>query len=315
MSVPKNPRRKGFVKRLRLRERLIDPSSPDRRPRKAVYALPALFTAGNLFLGFWAIVKAFQGALAVGETGNFAQNAQLEIAALFIGVAVFLDGLDGRIARLTNTVSEFGRELDSLADVITFGVAPAVLAWTFGFQFVDRTAIDPQILDHVHRAGYFAVFLFVLCGASRLARFNIQTNPVPRNPGRPGRKYFVGLPIPAAAGMVAAIIYALEGAPIRAWLVSIVWLGFLVALSLLMVSTWRYRSFKDFNLLSPRSPLSVVALGSLIYLIWNYSQPVLLGMAICYVGSGIVIRVGGVLKRRLHPMPPPPEHQVGLGNG
>jgi CDP-diacylglycerol--serine O-phosphatidyltransferase len=271
--------------------------------------LPTLFTAANLFLGFAAIIKAFQGALAA-QTGHLGYNTHLEAAAVMIGVAVFCDGLDGRIARLTNTVSEFGRELDSLADVITFGVAPAVLAWVFGFQFLD-SSLDPQVREHIHRAGLFLVFLYLLCGASRLARFNIQTDPIPKNPGRPGRKYFVGLPIPAAAGQIAAITYAAGSSPLESWLVSVVWLGMLGLLSFLMVSTWRYRSFKDFNLLSPRSPLNVVMLGSLIFLVWNYSQPVLLAMALTYTGSGIVIRVGGVLKRRFRPAAHPPHAQQG----
>ena len=131
-----------------------------------------------------------------------------------------LDGLDGRIARMTNTVSDFGREMDSLADVITFGIAPAVLAYTWGVQFVMPGGF---LMDH--RAGYFIAFLFLLCGAARLARFNVQTNPVPKNPGRPDRKYFVGLPIPAAAGMVAAVVYANDSVPLEWWILSALWLG------------------------------------------------------------------------------------------
>jgi len=297
------------VRNLRLIERLVDPRSPDKRPRKAAYALPALFTAGNLFLGFLAISKAFEGAM-MARSGEFGFNPHFQIAAIAIGVAVFLDGLDGRIARLTNTVSDFGRELDSLADVITFGVAPAMLAWAWGFSFLDGQT-RPEFLEQLRRAGYFFVFAYLLCGASRLARFNIQVNPVPKNPGRPGRKYFVGLPIPAAAAMIAAVVYAAGSEPLRWWAFATGWLLLLGLLSFLMVSTWRYRSFKDLNLLSPRSPLSVVLLGSLIYLIANYSQPVLLAMAVTYVGSGIVIRVGGIVKRRLRAAPPAPRHQEG----
>src|SRR6202166_1031711 len=100
------------------RDRLIDPRSPDRRPRRAAYALPTMFTAGNVFLGFYALIESFQASMAIGWS-------------------VFLDGLDGRIARLTNTVSEFGREMDSLADSMSFGIAPAVLAFSWGVQFVD----------------------------------------------------------------------------------------------------------------------------------------------------------------------------------
>jgi CDP-diacylglycerol--serine O-phosphatidyltransferase len=299
------------MKGLKLREHLIDPNSPDLRPRRAAYALPTFFTALNLFLGFFAIVKAFQGAMQA-VSGSLGFNEHLQASAVTIGVAMFLDGLDGRIARMTNTVSEFGRELDSLADVIAFGVAPAILAWVWGFQFVDG-GITGQAREQIHRAGFFFVFLFLMCGASRLARFNIQINPVPKNPGRPDRKYFVGLPIPPAAALIAAIVYAAGSAPLTWWPLSLAWLVLLGMVSFLMVSTWRYRSFKDFNLFRPRSPLSVILLGSLIYLIWNYSQPVLLAMAVTYVGSGIIIRVGGVVKRRLRSLHSPPEQQVHHG--
>jgi CDP-diacylglycerol--serine O-phosphatidyltransferase len=186
------------------RDRLIDPQSPDRRPRRAAYALPTLFTAGNVFLGFYALIESFQGSMAMVTDGVSAPG-HFRNAAVAIGWAVFLDGLDGRIARMTNTVSEFGREMDSLADSVTFGIAPAVLAFAWGVQFVTPAA-SPAILENLHRAGYFLAFLYLLCGAARLARFNIQKNPVPKNPGRPDRKYFVGMPIPSAAAALAAVV-------------------------------------------------------------------------------------------------------------
>lgn len=296
--------------RLNFRERLIDPKSPDRRPRRAAYALPALFTAGNLFMGFWAILKAIEGALWA-QAGNTGSNPHWEIAAKVIGLSVFFDGLDGRIARMTNTTSEFGRELDSLADVISFGIAPAVLAFVYGFQLLDPAA-PPELRHYVLQAGYFFLFTFVMCGAARLARFNISSNPIPRNPGRPDRKYFVGLPIPAAAGMVAAVIYAADSKPIVMWQFAAAWTALLAMLSFLMVSAWRYRSFKDFNLGRPRTPFSVVLLGMGIYMIWNFSKPVLLGMSVAYVGSGIVVRIGGLLRKRFRPQhAQAPEHQAG----
>ncbi len=292
--------------RLNLSERLADPQSPERRPRRAAYALPTLFTAGNVFLGFLSILKSFQ-AVTAGAPG---QNTNFEVAAITIGLAVFLDGLDGRIARMTNTVSDFGREMDSLADVITFGIAPAVLAFTWGMQFLDSD-IQRFALEHLRRAGYFICFLFLLCGAARLARFNVQAHPVPKNPGRADRKYFVGLPIPAAAALVAAVVWASGGAPIDWWPLSAAWLSLLALLAFLMVSTWRYRSFKDVSLLRPRSPLTVILLGALIYLVFNFPQAALLGMAAVYVASGIIVRFGGIVRRRLHPPPPHPEHQIG----
>src|SRR5512134_3185854 len=139
--------------RLSLPERLIDPNSPDRRPRRAAYALPTLFTAGNALLGFLAILKSFQGAL-LAASGQLGHSPHFEVAAKAIGVAVFLDGLDGRIARMTNTTSDFGREMDSLADVVTFGVAPAVLAVSWGVQFVDGTT-SAFVADHLRQMGYF----------------------------------------------------------------------------------------------------------------------------------------------------------------
>jgi CDP-diacylglycerol--serine O-phosphatidyltransferase len=306
------------TKRMRFRDRLIDPRSPDRRPRRAAYALPTLFTAGNLFLGFYAMMEAFRGALlnaqadaqaVAGASGHF------RAAAIAIGLAVFLDGLDGRIARLTKTVSDFGREMDSLADVISFGIAPAVLAYAWGVEFAGAPPA-PLTIEHQHRAGYFCAFLFLLCGAIRLARFNVQVNPVPKNPGRAGRKYFVGMPIPAAAGMVASVVYAfVESGPLQWWVLSVAWLALLGLLSFLMVSTWRYPSFKDLSLVRPRSPLTYLPVIILLYLIWDLSQPVLLGMSICYVLSGIVIRAGGIVRRRLRPARSEPdhhpEHQVG----
>jgi CDP-diacylglycerol---serine O-phosphatidyltransferase len=297
--------------RINFRERLIDPNSPDRRPRKAAYALPALFTAGNLFLGFVAIQKSLEGALAAAA-GNLGFNPAFEVAAKVIGISVLLDGLDGRIARLTNTTSEFGRELDSLADVISFGIAPAVLAWAYGFQFLDAST-PPQIRKHLIQLGYFITFMFVMCGAARLARFNITSNPIPRNPGRPDRKYFVGLPIPAAAGMVAAVVYACGSEPLVSWYFTAAWLALLAATAFLMVSTWRYRSFKDFSLVRPRSPLYVVMMAMLIYLFWAYPEVMLLALATSYTLSGIVVRAGGIIRRKFRHSAgePRPEQQAG----
>jgi len=280
-----------------LRDRLIDPRSPERRPRRVAYALPTLFTAGNIFLGYLSILRSFHGAM-LAASGAAGASEHFTIAAEAIGAAVFLDGLDGRIARMTNTTSDFGREMDSLADVISFGIAPAVLAFAWGVQFVD-TSIAESIRSHLFRAGYFIAFLFLLCGAARLARFNVQKNPVPKNPGNPDRKYFVGLPIPAAALLVAAVVLAFDAQPLAWWPLSVAWLALLVLLSFLMVSTWRYHSLKGINLSKPYTPLIFVLLGGLIYGIWNWPQPVLLAVASGYVASGIVIRIGGIVRRRL----------------
>jgi len=287
-----------------IKERLIDPKSPDRRPRRAAYALPTLFTAGNIFLGFLSILRSFRGSMAQA-VGGAAAPEHFAIAAKAIGAAVFLDGLDGRIARMTNTTSDFGREMDSLADVISFGIAPAVLAYTWGVQFIDPS-IGPRMVEQITRFGTFAAFLFLLCGAARLARFNIQKNPVPKNPGRPDRKYFVGLPIPAGAAMVAGVVFAADGEPLNHWGASASWLVLLAVLGLLMVSTWRYYSFKGISLSKPYTPLIIILIGGFIYLTWNWPQVVLLAMPAAYVASGILIRIGGIIRRRLRHNPPPP---------
>jgi CDP-diacylglycerol--serine O-phosphatidyltransferase len=202
--------------------------------------------------------------------------------------------------------------MDSLADVVSFGMAPAVLAFSWGVQFLGPGLSD-NVRSQIFNTGYFISFLFLLCGAARLARFNVQKNPIPKNPGRPDRKYFVGLPIPAAAAMVAAVVWAFGAEPITWWPFSVLWLGLLLLMSFLMVSTWRYYSFKGIGLSKPYTPLIVILAGAVIYGLWNYSEPMFLALAGGYVVSGILIRIGGVIRRRLRPAPAPPapEHQVG----
>ncbi len=261
-------------------------------------------------MGFIAIVQAFEGALQA-RGGDYGPNAHFALAAKALGFAVFFDGLDGRIARMTNTTSDFGRELDSLADVITFGIAPAVLAFVWGVLFV----VSPdggELTNHLKRAGYLVAFFYLLCGAVRLARFNVQTNPMPKNPGRPDRKYFVGMPIPAGAGFIAAVVF-IDPGPVQSFAFSIAWLAIVTVVSLLMVSTWRYPSFKQISVSRPRTPLIVLVVGGAVFLLWEWSQPVLLAAACAYVSSGILIRVGGLIRRRKRSRPPAhlPEHQVG----
>ena len=178
-----------------------------RRQRKGMYILPSLFTTANMAFGFYAILQVTHGS--VTESWHF------DNAATAIGFAVLFDGLDGRIARLTRTTSDFGRELDSQADVITFGVAPAMLAWMWGFRQLPQIGLG-DLHARIVQFGAIASFLFLLAGASRLARFNIAVNPQPSNPGRPGKKYFVGMPIPAGAGVLAAVVHFTFGDPITA---------------------------------------------------------------------------------------------------
>jgi CDP-diacylglycerol--serine O-phosphatidyltransferase len=134
---------------------------------------------------------------------------------------------------------------------------------------------------------------------------------MPKNPGRSDRKYFVGLPIPAGAALVASIVYVSDSKPLADWRWAAGWLALLALLAFLMVSTWRYPSFKDVHLTRPRSPVTIVLYAAAIYLIWNFPQPAVFGMSVAYVLSGIVIRIGGLVRRRLRPPPPRPEHQIG----
>lgn len=266
---------------------------PNVRPRlrKGAYVLPSLFTVGNMFCGYFALMEAFKGAVSADIAAQ-----HFDAAAKAIGFAVLFDGLDGRIARMTNTTSAFGREFDSLADVITFGIAPAVLAFAWGIRWLDPMT-GPHLLDQIQRAGWFLSFLFIMCGAARLARFNITTDPVPANPGRPGRKYFVGLPIPAGAGLVAAVVHFVKE-PLfwPGW--AIMWLALFTLTALLMVSRMRYYSFKDVDLRRRRRFVTVIGLAMLVAGIWFYSEEVLLAIALVYVASGMVIRLGGILRRR-----------------
>ena len=183
------------------------------RLSRGLFILPTLFTVGNLFCGYLSLWCSIRGTF--------------EIAAVLIIAAGILDGLDGRIARMTHSTSKFGEEYDSLADLVSFGVAPAVLAYSWG-------------LADFHRLGWMASFLFVVCGSMRLARFNIQTHVA-------DKRYFIGLPIPAAAGSVAAIVLATpERLVSRMWMGGL--LGLTIVLSYLMISTIKYRSFKDLDL-------------------------------------------------------------------
>ena len=292
-----------------LKDRFVDPKSPEHRPRKAAYALPTLFTAGNILLGYISILRCFQGAMLFASGAADAAAANFTVAAQAIIAAVMLDGLDGRIARMTNTTSAFGREMDSLADVISFGLAPAVLAFAWGVQFIEPL-IGEKMRGQIFNAGYLIAFLFLLCGACRLARFNVQVNPIPTNPGRPDRKYFVGLPIPAAAAMVSTVVWACDSQPLLWWPLSVAWLLLLALLGFLMVSTWRYHSFKGISFSKAYSPLIIILVAGFMYGVVNYAQLLLLTLATAYVASGIVIRIGGILRRRLKPAHHAPEIKI-----
>lgn len=233
--------------------------TPRRQLQRGIYVLPSLLTTGNLFAGFYSIVSALHG--------------DYREAAIALGIAFVLDGLDGRIARLTNTQSEFGKIYDSLADVLTFGAAPAVLLLSWG-------------LWDLGRVGWLTSFFFLVCAAIRLARFSVHV-------GETDRRFFVGLPTPAAACLFASVVFFWP-TEINSLMLERALLAAVIAVSLCMVSKVRYRSFKDFDL-RRRQPYSViVVLATVIALIALDPERVLLLIAVGYVISGPLER--GVLR-------------------
>jgi CDP-diacylglycerol--serine O-phosphatidyltransferase len=227
---------------------------PRPRIRRGVALLPGLFTMANMFCGYACIVYSLRG--------------DFETAAPFIGFAVVLDMLDGRIARMTGTASDFGVELDSLADVISFGVAPAILCFAWG-------------LSPLGRLGTFSGFVFVSAAAMRLARFNIQSA------AGGDKRYFVGMPSPAAAAIPAATVYVYPYG-LHDYRAALPVLALVLVPALLMVSTIRFRSFKTIDLQSrrPYTVLLLIALG--IMLIATHPKYVLVAMAYTYLASGFI---------------------------
>ena len=258
--------------------------------RRGMFLLPSLFTCGNIAAGFFSITETIKAISADAPT-------HLDWAAIAIIFAIPFDTLDGRIARMTNTASEFGKELDSLADAITFGVAPALLALIWGFHFLPTTE-NPQLLEHLHQAGAFICFLFLIGGVSRLARFNISHDAQPRNPGRPGRKYFVGMPIPAAAGLVASTVHLVGGIPIPNWWVALYWLAMVGTCGFLMVSKWRFWSGKEINFARAHPFQLLFVMAIVFYVMLRYSNVVFFGIGITYMFSGIWARAAYSWSRR-----------------
>lgn len=230
--------------------------------KRGAAILPSLFTIGNLFLGFSAMIAALR--------------LDFETAAQLIVIAVIFDMLDGRIARLTGTTSEFGAQLDSLSDIVSFGVAPAVIAYQWG-------------LATLHRS-FLAAFFFVMCAAIRLARFNVQRKVV-------DSRYFVGLPSPAAAGFIISIVN-FRPEPLGDRIGAGFTMTILVIGAFLMVSTLRYWSFKTIDLKSRRSYFSMVGLAAILALVATEPAWALLLWSCGYTASGPVAYVIGLLRRK-----------------
>ena len=260
--------------------------------RRGMFLLPSLFTAGNIAAGFFSIIQTMA---ALTDSGN--AHTHLDWAAIAIILAIPFDGLDGRIARMTNTCSDFGRELDSLADAIAFGVAPSLLALIWGFHFLPDS-INPQLHEDLLYAGSFICFLYLIGGVSRLARFNISHDPLPRNPGRPDRKYFVGMPIPAGAGLLAACVHVCQGYPVENRWVAFIWIGIVGVTGFLMVSTWRFWSGKELSFSRRHSFRTLFFIAIALYVIIRFSQAVLFLWALVYMFSGIWARAAYSWSRR-----------------
>jgi CDP-diacylglycerol---serine O-phosphatidyltransferase len=268
------------------------------RIRRGMFILPSFFTALNIGAGYFAITQTLDAI--TNNLNAIGSLTHLDVAAMAILLAIPFDSLDGRIARMTNTASDFGRELDSLADVITFGVAPSLLAWVWGFRSLPET-MNPDVRHHLMQAGSFLCFLFVIGGASRLARFNISHDPKPRNPGRPDRKYFVGMPIPAAAALLASTVHFFGGYPVREWWVAIPWMILVGLAGFLMVSTWRFWSGKEIDLSRSHPFRLILVMAIVLYMMIRFSEVVLFSIALIYMFSGIWARAAyGWSRRRRH---------------
>jgi CDP-diacylglycerol--serine O-phosphatidyltransferase len=266
------------------------------RFRRGVYVLPSIFTVGTLVCGYYAVLETLRATGWVAEGAARGLNPMaFDNAAKAIGLAIVFDGLDGRIARLFNLASDFGGEFDSLADVITFGMAPAFLAFAWGVRAVDESAF-PLMAHHLRQMGWIVTFAYVICGAARLARFNIDSHKLSSD-----RRYFVGLPIPAAAGVVAAIVHAAKS-PLDDWR-ALFWLAVVGVVAFLMVSRVRYYSFKALDMRRRRPYIAIIFIGLIFWAVWAYSEPVLLVIAVAYALSGPF----GRFTSRIRPQPPAPE--------
>jgi CDP-diacylglycerol---serine O-phosphatidyltransferase len=253
--------------------------------RRGIFLLPSMFTVGNLLCGYYACV-AVATSLGPDHSGD-----PFDRAAKAIGLAMVFDALDGRVARLTGTNTEFGVQFDSLADVVTFGIAPSLLAVTWGVRNI--AGLDAsQGAQQIAHLGWWFCLAFAVCCALRLARFNVQG----MAPG--GSKYFVGMPTPAAAGMIAATVHAFKE-PIQDWRWSIAWIALVLALAGLMTSTIRFYSFKDLPWTRKQPSLAIVMIALLGAAMWLWSEEVLLLIAATYTATGVTLHIVRLLRHRL----------------
>ncbi|MEP7213727.1 MAG: CDP-alcohol phosphatidyltransferase family protein [Acidobacteriota bacterium] len=265
--------------------------------KKGLYVIPTAFTAANIGMGFLAVLYSIRGFQLI-YTNPSGAGGYFNYAAVAIGLAILFDTLDGRLARMTKTATEIGVQFDSLADVLTFGIAPIALIYSWGIAAAFRESSTEYGL------GVFLLFMYLMCGAFRLARFNLQaTRPRVLIEGTPktDKKNFVGLPIPPAAGLMAAIVHY-SPAPLSSYgegsarfygMLMMILIG---VLGVLMVSTLRYSSMKTVG--TGRRNLYLVlviaAIGMLMYL---YSQYMLLILSVSYVSHGVIWYLLSLLRR------------------
>jgi CDP-diacylglycerol---serine O-phosphatidyltransferase len=254
-----------------------------------IFFLPNLMTAGNLFCGFGAVIKCIQARL-ITDAGEYAGShthlTSIELytqAVWLILAAVVFDSLDGRLARLGGRTSLFGAEFDSLADVVSFGMAPALMV------FFLILALHEEY-QWFRELGWFIAFVYLLCGAVRLARFNVITNPLLHRSGLETSKDFVGLPIPAAAGTVATLVLLLlnmarNAKDLREWSLTLPFL--LILVSFLMISTIRYPSFKQVNWETRTRFRTFVGVFVAVLVLWRFQEIAFFFIFLAYIFYGL----------------------------
>ncbi len=233
------------------------------RPR-GIYLLPNLFTIASIFSGFFAIISSFKGVY--------------EAAAIAIFVAMLMDSLDGRIARLTNTMTAFGAQFDSMADMVSFAMAPAILAYAWGLHNLGKT-------------GWIIAFIYTVAVALRLARFNTQAD-------GSGKRYFQGLPCPMAAALVTGFIWACTDLAYITKASILVLASLTIAVAILMVSNIRYRSFKDIELKNNVKFVVILILVLVVALVSIETEKVLFTIFLSYTASGPIATIWGLRQRK-----------------
>ena len=266
--------------------------------KKGLYAIPTAFTAANVGMGFLAVIYSIRG-FQLAAVDPAAASGYFNYAAVAIGLSILFDTLDGRVARMTRTATEIGVQFDSLADVLTFGIAPIALIFSWGFAPVYSES-SPQ-----YALGMFLLFMYLMCGAFRLARFNLQsTRPRVLIEGTPkvDKKNFVGLPIPPAAGLLASIVH-FAPMPLSSygsgsgWFYATLMMILITCLGVLMVSTLRYSSMKTVGA-GRKNLYLVLVIAAVGMLIWLYSKYMLLILSTLYVSHGVIWYVFSLLRPR-----------------